>query len=586
MELWFLLKPDMLHREREAFGKLEKEATWLRAIDWTLEDQKLCVNIAIVVSNVDYKAKLVYPEHFPDAPPTVLPIEPKRRWSTHQYGETGSLCLEWGPDNWISSVTGAQMVNSLYKLLSTENPIDRDQNDQDIIVAPSRHFLEIGQQMRGRYCRFLITEFLQEYLKHSVDASLKEMKYSLNWLPDSLVVMLHEVGIADDSPWSDASVPLNLNGRNDANDLKKGLFFSSPYFTGETLKTIGTFDKLSDVIISAGFDEQNIKNELNDLIENNKVAGICLAGNGNTIGFFLSFDGKKVYSFYSFFDTNFLLTGISQDIASKKVAIIGLGSIGSKIADTLVRSGVKRFLLVDYDIFLPHNVNRHVLNWEDVGGHKTKTVKRLLEKLFKDIKVETNELNLTGQESNLNVGACLTKIVQCDLIIDATANERVFNLLSSIVKREKKPFLWAGTFEGGKGGLIARYLPDKDPLPEIIRAAFNQFCIDNPFPESKTSLQYATEDENGKIMVASDTDVSIIAYNLARLGLDCLSQNYEYKYQVYLIGLGRWWVFNCPLEIIPIDCSAWKSHKPAIKNGNQLSEDDKNFLQKLIEKNK
>ena len=40
-------------------------------------------------------------------------------------------------------------------------------------------------------------------------------------------------------------------------------------------------------------------------------------------------------------------------LAERSVTIVGCGSLGSKVASTLARSGIRRFVLVDADIFLP-----------------------------------------------------------------------------------------------------------------------------------------------------------------------------------------------------------------------------------------
>lgn len=583
MELWFLSNPEILRREREAFNTLKANKDWLVGLEWALEDQQLCVYVIINVSNNEYKAKLVYPKHFPDAPPIVIPKEPQRRWSTHQYGENGSLCLEWGPDNWISTVTGADLICSAYKLLESENPLDLQSDQNERPIAPSRHYLELGQELRGRYFRCLVTKPLLEYISQNRELNVKSIKFSLNWLPDSLIVMVHQMIAGDPKNlWIDPLIPPNLHGRDDNKDLYDGLLLLHSSFIESSLKHIANFNQLIEVIKSAGFDQAILTGELKRLCEQKKVAGICLSGADNTIKFYLTFDCDKIYPFYSLQEDNDFSGNAINDanFYNKKVCIIGLGSVGSKIASTLAKSGIKKFHLVDYDIFLPHNIKRHALNWEDVGEHKTKAVKRLIEKISKNVEIDISDINLTGQESTLNLDSCLKKIAQCDLIIDATANERVFNLISSIVKQEKKPFLWVGVFEGGKGGLIGRYFPEKDPLPEIIRAAYNQFCVENPFPESKAIGKYALEDQEGRIMVASDADVSVIANNAAHLGLDFLSGSFGYKYQIYLIGLGKWWVFKEPLEVIPIDCHDLGKSSPEDKK--EFSEDDKKFLEGLI----
>ncbi|WMW13801.1 ThiF family adenylyltransferase [Klebsiella pneumoniae] len=44
--------------------------------------------------------------------------------------------------------------------------------------------------------------------------------------------------------------------------------------------------------------------------------------------------------------------------------------MGSKIATSLARSGIKRFLLVDDDYLATSNIVRHELYWNHVGKHK------------------------------------------------------------------------------------------------------------------------------------------------------------------------------------------------------------------------
>ena len=41
--------------------------------------------------------------------------------------------------------------------------------------------------------------------------------------------------------------------------------------------------------------------------------------------------------------------------------------MGSKLAASLARSGVRRFVLVEEDVLLPENLVRNDLDWRDVG---------------------------------------------------------------------------------------------------------------------------------------------------------------------------------------------------------------------------
>ena len=47
-----------------------------------------------------------------------------------------------------------------------------------------------------------------------------------------------------------------------------------------------------------------------------------------------------------------------EALAGRKVALVGCGSLGSKVAVMLARSGVGKFLLVDDDLFFPDNLVR------------------------------------------------------------------------------------------------------------------------------------------------------------------------------------------------------------------------------------
>ncbi len=59
---------------------------------------------------------------------------------------------------------------------------------------------------------------------------------------------------------------------------------------------------------------------------------------------------------------------------SKHVAVIGVGSVGSAVADMLARAGVGRLTLVDPDVLSEDNLKRHVLTRESVGRNKAEAM--------------------------------------------------------------------------------------------------------------------------------------------------------------------------------------------------------------------
>ena len=75
-------------------------------------------------------------------------------------------------------------------------------------------------------------------------------------------------------------------------------------------------------------------------------------------------------------------------VAGKRVAIVGCGSMGSKVAASLARAGVTKFLLIDGDVMKPGNVERNDLDWNAVGAHKVDGVAKRLRAIRPDVTIE------------------------------------------------------------------------------------------------------------------------------------------------------------------------------------------------------
>jgi hypothetical protein len=109
--MWFVGDPARLERERAAVAALMSDADWLQDVDWRLTaDGRVKLDFAIVVGDRLFALRMTYPKLFPFTPPEVAPVGEDRRLSAHQYGdETGNLCLQHRPDNWVPTVTGADI---------------------------------------------------------------------------------------------------------------------------------------------------------------------------------------------------------------------------------------------------------------------------------------------------------------------------------------------------------------------------------------------------------------------------------------------------------------------------------------------
>ena len=92
--MWFLRHLDRLDVEMAAVEALRKEG-WIKRALWQVvpDDGSLRLEIDFQAGGALRKGWLVYPYVFPHAPPMLLPRDPQQRWSGHQWGAGGELCL-------------------------------------------------------------------------------------------------------------------------------------------------------------------------------------------------------------------------------------------------------------------------------------------------------------------------------------------------------------------------------------------------------------------------------------------------------------------------------------------------------------
>ena len=275
-------------------------------------------------------------------------------------------------------------------------------------------------------------------------------------------------------------------------------------------------------------------------------------------------------------------------LKSKVVGIVGLGSAGSKIAVSLARSGVRKFILIDHDVFLPDNLCRHELNWEDVGQHKVEGVANRIKLIASGTEVTVRKLMLSGQEATASIDSALSQLAGCNLIVDATANPSVFNQLSAVVCQSDTSMVWLEIFAGGIGGVIARYRPGKDPDPKTMRASLNQYLSERETPDIRTTSNYSAIDREGQPVIASDADVSVIAASATRMALDVLLGNEPslFPASLYLIGLSSAWIFEQPFFTIPFDFSGLRALPSDAEQTKEEIKEAMSFLCGLLEKKK
>ncbi len=586
MDFWFLSNPDRLNEERTAITQLHHNNSWLIGTEWTLSSDGLAINAAVKAHGITYNILMTYPNHFPFAPPIVRPANPSESWSSHQYRD-GSLCLEWGPDTWISTVTGAQVLESVFRLLEIENPLGSETS----VIAPSRHYLTMGQKLRKTIERIYIGNKLQQYVGSLPNLTSGTIRYSNQYQRDAYTLLIHEVSPLSFDEWKDAEIPNTLRNKRNV-WFSQGLIFTTE-LKHSSITKLSTLSEMEEALKAAGYKDISLSwSESIPKYGLEKPPGvIIITDQDHVLHVFTSYKEDELWHTGNIIpdnNSNLPRTQVElQTLAEKRIGIIGLGSLGSKVAVSVARMGVKDFFLVDDDILMPENLCRHELDWNSVGEHKAAAVAKAIDSIVYDAKIEISKVNVTGQENPAVLNGVLDKLSQCDMILDMTASSQVFNIMSGVFRQNKVPLIWAEVFAGGIGGLIARSRPKKDPDPQVIRAAYLRYTEEHPFEEGVATTSYALENTEGHVIIASDADVNVIASNATNLAIDTVldREPSTYPYSLYLIGLKRSWVFSQPFHNIPIDTKHLKeTHIGSKQPTEQIKKDTVEFIGKLLEK--
>lgn len=133
--------------------------------------------------------------------------------------------------------------------------------------------------------------------------------------------------------------------------------------------------------------------------------------------FNVHFQGSKI--------RNKLLNSIGEQYGNEKIALIGVGAIGSHILNNFLREGYGKWTIIDNDYFWPHNIARHVLTSKDVGYAKAKALVSFSTLIQNDADVEA----VTEDFFSRSDSVC-NSLKQVDVILDVSASIAVERILA------------------------------------------------------------------------------------------------------------------------------------------------------------
>jgi molybdopterin/thiamine biosynthesis adenylyltransferase len=145
--------------------------------------------------------------------------------------------------------------------------------------------------------------------------------------------------------------------------------------------------------------------------------------------------------------------------SSCNVLVVGLGSVGSYMAEQLVRSGVGHLALVDHDLVEDANLSRTIYDRRDVGLSKARALERRLLNIAPDVNLDVFD----GKFQNIHPKRLRELFSSADLVIAATDDPVAQAQINSCAQYSDKPAIHIGLYRGAKGGEVVLSVPSLTP---------------------------------------------------------------------------------------------------------------------------
>mgnify|MGYP004566976429 CR=1 FL=1 len=226
------------------------------------------------------------------------------------------------------------------------------------------------------------------------------------------------------------------------------------------------------------------------------------------------------------------------DLRTKKIALIGCGTIGGYLAELLIRAGAgmgtKSLDLFDHDRYGPQNFSRHTLSSSDFGKYKSEALKDSLK----------SSTHLVAKIEAYKCGFPIMKpyLSHYDIVIDATGRAPVSKRLTKVsreIDTKDRPIIVHG-FNDGNGIASKVFIDSSD-------GCYNCLCGDPAFYKNGIDLRFEKLlDVNpkkvscGNTYTPYDAAVSVMTAALMQEAvLSTLEHDRDWNYKEHIFIGGR-----------------------------------------------
>jgi len=218
---------------------------------------------------------------------------------------------------------------------------------------------------------------------------------------------------------------------------------------------------------------------------------------------------------------------VAEDIDKKNVALIGLGALGSKVAELLAQAGVGKFRLCDPERLKTGNVARHIGGVSDFGEFKINVVMSLLLEINPYLDFEQDGIIYKSAVNSLDTLAKF--MAPADLTICTTADESVESIVNQIAVINRKPVLYGRSIRRGSMGRVFLVRPGRDACKTCLANYLISGRSGEKTPKDWIDVPEEEDDviyhECGRPIIASSAvDLSFTASLISRIALNLLEE--------------------------------------------------------------
>lgn len=184
---------------------------------------------------------------------------------------------------------------------------------------------------------------------------------------------------------------------------------------------------------------------------------------------------------------------------SKRVLIIGVGSVGSYISEQLIRSGVGQLTIIDPDLVEYANLSRTVYTLQDVNRPKVLALARHLYNINPSIELQYYQKDITMLETD----TLIEIFSQSDVVLAATDDPQAQRVINRFAYGKNKPAIYIGLYQGADGGEVIICLPEKTPCYQCSTSVRHELEI-NRETEISVKTDYGTGKLEGVVALGAD----------------------------------------------------------------------------------